>query len=100
MRTTILSLVVLLAPLAAHAGEGSEDICAAYAEYAETAESAHQYGVALSTSLESAGGNSSLRAIVIAAYSVPRLTSDWGQKRAISDFRDSVHLACLKQKGR
>ncbi|MER9302913.1 hypothetical protein [Mesorhizobium sp. M0496] len=43
-----------------------------------------------------AGAHKYVRKLVVDAYSIPRFNSPEYQQRAIAEFRDDAHLACLK----
>ena len=66
---------------------------------------AHQAGVPMKDVLKIVEGESTInkvyQSIVIDAYSQPRYHTTAVKKREVADFRDAVHLFCLKsRKGR
>jgi hypothetical protein len=96
----IAACSILLAWTAVSAEENQkDDLCATYAELAETIMRSHQSGVSLSQVFEVMGSDSDplVRELVIKAYDKPRYRTDQAKNRAISDYRDFVHVECLKQ---
>lgn len=98
MKTLILALVATLTLPAFAAAEEptSDEICNVLARYAESIMTIRQHGGSLAVALTTTDGVPSLRGLVLAAYDEPRFGTADFQARAISDFRDSVHLSCLK----
>lgn len=79
------------------AGEWRE-VCAELADIAETLMGFRQQGIALSRILEldSYSTNEYLARLAVAAYDQPRYSTTEIQDSAISDFRDAVHVDCIK----
>jgi 3-hydroxyisobutyrate dehydrogenase-like beta-hydroxyacid dehydrogenase len=73
--------------------------CADIAELAEAMMLARQGGVSLATAMEIAASDPTLRNITETmarmAWSETRWLSVEAQRRAVSDFRDRIHLLCL-----
>ena len=73
--------------------------CASLAELAEALMMARQEGVALAVALQIAASDPAIREVVESmarmAWSENRWNSPDTQRRAVSDFRDRMHLLCL-----
>ena len=102
MKKLILATVLSVASVAAVADSRSE-LCGAIAGYAEGVMIAHQNGVPLATSLSTTEGEMAesplldfYKAIVLEAYGKPRFLVQENKDRASDDFRDKIHLLCLK----
>lgn len=77
------------------------EICESYARYAELVMELRQIGAPLSNILAPLGSDSStekevMREIVLLAYEEPRYTTEAVQKREIQDFRNRIHVNCLR----
>lgn len=93
MKLTALALLAALNT----SPEAEKDIaCASLASFAETVMTIRQGGGALAKLLEITADEPILRAITTTAYEMPRFSTPKYQKRAIENFRDEVHLSCLK----
>lgn len=78
-------------------GEVTRDqFCAGLAELARTVMYVRQGGMSLSQTLSIAGQDDLHRSIIMAAWEEPRWHGRAAQQRAISDFRDTIHLECLR----
>ena len=94
----ILMAAMAVSPLSSKANE----LCDHMATLATSIMTAHQSSVPLSTAMGIAlkGGdeqvNKVTKQIVMDAYGSPRFHTDKAKMRAVSDFRDKRHLACLK----
>ena len=77
---------------------GPDARCAQLAELAESIMRARQRGVPLARQMEIAreNGIDARRSIIIMAYEEPHYSTPSIQERVIGDFRDEIHLACLK----
>lgn len=95
--TTLAALAALTFPTISTAQEPAPDeICGVLAQYAQSIMTIRQRGGSLAQALTTAEALPSLRGLVLAAYDEPRFSTADFQERAISEFRDEVHLACLK----
>lgn len=80
------------------------ELCGSLAYHAEVTMKSHQAGVSLANALEAAAGvygeeseeYLGLRKIIIRAYSGPRYLTKERKKMAIDNFRDEIHVECLK----
>jgi hypothetical protein len=86
-----------------HAEEDKTSGCTAISGLAETMMTNRQKGVAMSKMMElikEIGKGSkitnSIESYVVRAYEQPRYSSPEMQKRSIEEFRDEVHLECVK----
>lgn len=73
-------------------------LCDKVSSTAETLMKARQRGVSMSSLMNSAGDNKTIKAMVIDAFEKPRFNSDPYVKRAIEEFRDRWYLECVKTK--
>lgn len=80
----------------------NEKTCSRAAKVAEKLMEARQSGVSLEAAMDAlvssypASSHKHVRKLVMDAYSIPRFSSTEFQQRAIAEFRDDSHLACLK----
>lgn len=99
MKKLILAAVLSLLSFNAVA-----ELCGNLAYHAEVTMRSHQSGVSLASSLEAAADVYSeeseeylgLRKMIIRAYSEPRYLTEERKKMAIDNFRDEIHVECLK----
>lgn len=109
MKRQIFVLLMLGATGSSYAGANGLDpelidrYCNGIAMLSSTAMESHQLGVPLSQSLEIAHDRAKgtkaekvARSIILKAYSTQRYSSEVNQERAISNFRDEMHLECFK----
>ena len=84
----------------------ADPVCDDMSEHAEVVMRAHQSGVSMKEvmavidkNLESGTVMSDIyKSLVIDAYSQPRYHTDASKAREIADFRDGVHVLCLKSR--
>ena len=82
----------------------SAELCGNLAHHAEVTMVSHQAGVSLASALEIAAdvyGEESeeylgLRKMIIRAYSEPRYLTEERKKMMVNNFRDEIHVECLK----
>lgn len=80
----------------------AQDVCSSMARLAERMMTDRQDGVSLADTLETSqaavpeGTRDTVKKMVIAAYEVPHFATEKSKNTAIGDFRDSIHLECLK----
>lgn len=99
MKKLILAVVFSLLSFNAAA-----ELCGNLAYHAEVTMKSHQAGVSLASSLEVAAdvyGEESeeylgLRKMIIRAYSEPRYLTEERKKMMVNNFRDEIHVECLK----
>lgn len=101
MRT--ISAALLGMGIIVSSGASADDkICSRAAKVAEHLMKARQSGVSLEDAMDAlvssypASAHKYVRKLVMDAYSIPRFSSPEYQWRAIAEFRDDSHLACLK----
>lgn len=93
-----LAAVMFSAPMAARAN----DACTNISEMAASVMLAHQNGVPMSTSVEIANStgveavSELAMSMIMEAYGSSRWHTEKSKMRAVSDFRDKWHMACLK----
>lgn len=92
---SILSLFLLVT--FAHAEEDWLSTCGSYSDLAETIMRTRQSGISMKQMLE-VPLSKGFENLVIAAFEIPRFSTDAMQKRSIEDFRDSIYLECVKIK--
>ena len=95
------ALTLCLGLIVSDVASADDKTCSRAAKVAEHLMMARQRGVSLEDALEAlssypASAHKFVRALVMDAYSVPRFNSPEYQQRAIGEFRDEAHLACLK----
>lgn len=94
-------LVVVFSLLSFNA---AAELCGNLAYHAEVTMKSHQAGVSLASSLEVAAGvygeeseeYPGLRKMIIRAYSGPRYLTEERKKMMVNNFRDEIHVECLK----
>ena len=90
LKPIILALTLLTtAPAQAQPAD-----CALVGDVAQSIMEERQSGVPMSDAMRVAGDNEALRAMVVAAYSYPRFSSDSYRKEAATDFRNEIELIC------
>lgn len=91
-------LILLAAALPALAM--ADPVCDEMSSFAEVVMQAHQSSVPMKDVLKIVEGESTIskinKSIVIDAYSQPRYHTTAVKEQAVADFRDAVHLFCLK----
>ena len=96
--TPIALSLALSGPVAAKQDHLAEN-CAALAGVAETMMMARQQGAPLAAVMQIAASDPTLREVMesmaMLAWSETRWNSPDMQRRAVSDFRDRMHLLCL-----
>jgi hypothetical protein len=101
----LLTTLAVLAALAMPATAQVDDsMCPDMGAMAVEIMAARQAGMAISTMIELLPDDPAsaelIRAVVMAAYAVPRFSTDEAQARAAADFRNDVELACYRGMGR
>lgn len=102
MKKLILAAVLAVAPALVMA----DPVCDDMSEHAEVVMRAHQSGVSMKEVMavidKNLGGESVVsdiyKSLVIDAYSQPRYHTDASKARKVADFRDQVHVFCLKSR--
>lgn len=97
MKKLLISAAVAMS-LTAQAEE-KQDICGMVNELAGSIMSARQRGVDMAQAMKLAGENAEadfIRQIIIAAYEKPRYSVAENQQAAVTDFKNSVYLICVK----
>jgi hypothetical protein len=99
VRATTIALLGITMVVSSGA-DASDKTCSRAAKVAERLMNARQSGVSLEdatdTLVSSCPASAGVRKLVMDAYSIPRFSSPEYQQRAIAEFRDGAHLACLK----
>lgn len=101
LNAALLTAALLFAP-AQPASAADDTTCESLAEFAETIMTARQRGLTLSSALELLNDakferiRDLLRTIVIQAYEAPLWSTEENKTKAIGEFRNEVHLACLR----
>lgn len=108
MDRILLGLMLAAAFAGAVAGKpdsaenGARQHCERVADYARTVMEARQSGVRMVDAMPSkdvdAQTKRAMEAIVMAAYERPRFGTKGYQQKAVTDFEDSIFLACLKER--
>jgi hypothetical protein len=100
MKKVFLTLIMIVGSVTT--AQANDALCAAHASTAATIMSARQEGVPMADMLNILKGDFSAhtkdlyKKIIINAYSSPRFEIEKNQKKIIDDFRDKVHVDCLK----
>lgn len=103
LRSAFLALNICILTSASARSQTNDEVCVLMAKHAETIMRSRQSGASLTGMLEIAhntdypGLAEIGRALVISAFEVPRFNSDEVKQQQINDFRDKVHLACIKR---
>ena len=92
LKAITLALTLVATPLAA----GTVD-CAQAGIMAGKLMQARQVGVPVSKVIE-IFDDDAMTAIILAAYQVPRFSTDEYQQRAVADFRNEVEVMCYEAK--
>ena len=92
LKAITLALTLVATPLAAEA-----DACSQMGTMAAKIMEVRQIGVAVSKVIE-IFDDDAMTAIILAAYQVPRFSTDEYQQRAIADFRNEVEVMCYEAK--
>jgi hypothetical protein len=98
----IITAAVICAALAtpALAEKHVAEHCEVIADLAEGLMGARQAGASLSAVMSIAAAEPQVRelveAMILDAWSEPRWRTDESQSRAVADFRDRMHLLCLR----
>lgn len=95
------AVVAGLFPPAPLFANDSDEQCSGIARIAELVMKRRQDGTSLQSTLDtldkvSEGARPALKRMIIAAYEVPVYSATENKDRAIGDFRDNQHVACLK----
>ena len=101
MSKKTVSTILALALISSSAMADSE-FCGALAKAAENLMKGHQNGAAMSDMLAVNANKSPvlkdlLDSLVMEAYSEPRYGSEKMKLRIIGEFRDKIHVECLRQ---
>ena len=105
MKMILLASAFAATTISAQAAEKADPkvLCGAMASLAEIAMTRRQDGTSMGDLLnliEAKGDNPALievaRKVVLIAYETPHYTTEEVQQRTIGDFRDQMHLECLK----
>lgn len=99
MNKYIITVVCLLISPPLFAAEDWRELCGSFGELAEVVMSARQSGVPMAILINSVADNAYrdvFEKMVIAAYNMPRYSTEGMQKRSVEDFRDKVYLGCAK----
>lgn len=101
MKKLFLTVIMVIGSVTT--AQANDVLCAAYASTAATIMSARHEGVPMADMLNilkdpdySAHTKNIHKKIIINAYSLPRFEIEKNQKKSIADFRDRVHVDCLK----
>lgn len=74
--------------------------CSAYSSLAARVMEGRQAGITMSESMKIMADDGTMQQLVISAYEQPRYATERMQKRAIVDFENTVHLACVQDRTR
>ncbi|TIN38853.1 MAG: hypothetical protein E5Y10_25060 [Mesorhizobium sp.] len=103
LKTRWLTVALLGISIVASSGASASDkTCARAAKVAEKLMEVRQSGVSLGDAMDAlvssypASAHEFVRKLVIDAYSFPRFRTPEYRQRAVAEFRDGAHLACLK----
>jgi len=96
VKAILVTLALWAAPVFAQDVGGTEDPCITLGVLSTTVMDARQRGVSLGDIMTAAQGNDILQAITLAAYQVPRFTTEEYQQQAIADFGNEIMLACYE----
>lgn len=97
MKNLLIAAAVAMSFMAQ--AEEKQDICGMVNELAGSIMSARQRGVDMAQAMKAAGENAEadfIRKIIIAAYEKPRYSVAENQQAAVTDFKNSVYLICVK----
>lgn len=94
--SSLLLSILIAGPVLAEEENQGMPTCEGVALIAEIIMKSRQAGVSLSRSLEIAEGDELLREIALRAYEQPRMSTPQNQQRMIEDFRDELHLECIR----
>lgn len=92
---TLALLAVNASAWAQMSEEMAHKLCAANADLAEASQMANQSGMPLTQALSLVKGPGS-RALVVSAYARPRWVTSNAKQHEIAEFRDMIHVACLR----
>mgnify|MGYP000738608175 CR=1 FL=1 len=93
IKTTIAAAIIAIMPMAAQA-QSPGTTCEEIQSLAALLMDIRQGGAPIATTMEGAGDDPYLRAMVIAAYEQPRFRTEASKQRAIEDFSNEVALKC------
>lgn len=102
MKTYVINAALFVCALlasAAHADDSARQKCKKIADMGSQIMTGRQAGAAMSQLMEvpSEGKlGDLLRSITIAAYEIPRYSSEDRKKQAVEDFHNEVYLGCIK----
>ena len=97
----ILTAIMVLAFFAIPSGaQAFQPTCEQLSSLAGVVMTGRQDGVAMSDYMAESKDFPASQAIVVAAYKVPRYSTDEYKKSAVSDFENEWYLACYKSQNK
>lgn len=95
MKTLFIILSTFCASVFAATGDDS-DICKDLERAAKSIMNLRQNGTQMSKQMDIAKGSPILEKMVIAAYELPRYSTDAAKQQASTDFSNNIYLSCVK----
>ena len=102
MMKAILTAAAIAVATPAASQVSHDEACSAMADMAESIMGARQSGASLQQALDIASKaktaevRDGIRAVAILAWGQPAFSTEEYQQKAVIDFRDNMHLYCLK----
>lgn len=105
MRKTVAVVIAVFLSVMAQPGfaqdksawESRQEICSLRAQIGETIMQLRQAGRPMADLMKGSGGDPSFEALVVVAYDSPRLQTEEGQQRAVTEFHNAAYSNCYKE---